>query len=231
MIVVGRIIHGQVKPVGLRLIKSLLLAGVCLFPACQVGPDCSDLKPEMFLGPSLGETVVLKNYGDGSIIKRTCASISEDGVYTIHERTRMVPHELTQEEIEKNNIPEEAVNIIRGAKELENDYTLRAEGNKLVLKSLTFNNESAVFLDLSGKPWVEYGKSSKGKILLEYRIVDREQKVVRGKRRELVHVELAYEIDGMNCKELYVMASGIGIIQRRNLTPGPNEISSTLVEE
>lgn len=158
-------------------------------------------------------------------------SISEDGVYTIQERTRMVPHELTQEEIEKNNIPEEAVKVIRGEKDLENDYTLRVEGNKIILTSLTFRDETAVFLDLSGMPWTEYGKSSKGKILLKYRIVDREQKVVRGKKRELVHVEFSYEIDGMNCKELYVVASGLGIICRRNLSPGPNKITSTLVEE
>lgn len=36
---------------------------------------------------------------------------------------------------------------------------------------------------------------------------------------------------GMNCKESYVVASGLGLIRRRNLSPGPDEIISTLVEE
>lgn len=68
-------------------------------------------------------------------------------------------------------------------------------------------------------------------LLMGYVIVKESKKFVMGKLRNLVHVKYSYDLDGLHYVQSYVLASGLGIIRRRNLSPGPNEIISILVEE
>jgi len=84
---------------------------------------------------------------------------------------------------------------------------------------------------LDNREWSQYIWSSSGEIKADFAIIKEDEKVVLGKMRKLVHVKYSFELAGMHCEELYIVASGLGIIYTESLAPGSNKLTSTLVEE
>ncbi|NDV22916.1 hypothetical protein [Desulfovibrio sp. JC022] len=184
------------------------------------------MSADVFLGPSLGETVVIKHSGGGGITKRTCTFISESGTYYIEERTR-----LPKSDTAPKGFPPEIVKIIKGEADLVNNYKLQAKGGKLVVKSISFRGEENILADFVDRRWTQFSKSPEGKVKTNYAIVKEGEEVILGKLRKVVHVKYTHDFDGLHYVQSYVLASGLGLIRRRNLSPGLNEIISTLVEE
>lgn len=202
------------------------LVVIILFVFAHGTAYAANIDAKMFLGPSLGETIILKNSGDGGVSKRTCTFISDSGTYYIEERTR-----LPKKKIQPKGFPPEIAQIIMGEADLINHYRLYAKDGRLILDSTTFKGEENIMVDFTNRRWSQFGKSPTDRIKMDYVIVKEDKKVVMGKLRNLVHVKYSYDFDGLHYSQSYVLASGLGVIRRRNLSPGPNEIISTLVEE
>ncbi|WP_319764417.1 hypothetical protein [Maridesulfovibrio sp.] len=204
--------------------RSLVI--IIIFVFAHGAAYAADIDAKMFLGPSLGETIILKNSGDGGVTKRTCSFISDSGTYYIEERTR-----LPKKKIHPKGFPPEIVKIIMGEADLINHYRLYVKDGRLILDSITFKGEKNIMVDFVSRRWSQFGKSPTDKIKIDYVIAKEDKKVVMGKLRNLVHVKYSYDLDGLHYAQSYVLASGLGIIRKRNLSPGPNEVISTLVEE
>ncbi len=184
----------------------------------------------LFLGPPPGKTIKIKSSDFGIITRRICTKLDDDGSYVIEEWTKAPKvRKVSPGERLKTKLPEG----VRYADDLPEEtmyrYNLTAEDGKLIFNKGKKNEN--IILDLNNKEWSQYIWSSTGKIKADYAIVKEEEKVVLGKLRNLVHVKYSFDLAGMHCEELYVVASGLGIIYTESLAPGSNKLTSTLVEE
>ncbi|NDV28406.1 hypothetical protein [Desulfovibrio sp. JC010] len=186
-----------------------------------------DIDPAIFL-PSAAENIILKAQ-DGSTTKRRCKSVS-DGNFHIEERTRLAAGKI-QEGVDWSQYPPDMQQIMKGEKDIVNNYILRADGPRITAESLTFKGEGDVLLDLQKKHWIQHGKSNGKKIRINCKIVKRSKKKILGKLRTLLHVELTYVADGATYKELKIIASGLWVIHRKIMCPGPPTVLITLEED
>lgn len=204
--------------------KLLFVVAVFVFSCGELHAE--NLSADVFLGPSLGETIVIRHSDEGGITKKTCTFISDSGIYYIEERTR-----LPKSDNAPKGFPPEIAKIIKGEADLVNNYKLQAKDGKLVLESISFKGEENVLVDFANRRWTQFSKSPEGKVKTDYAIIKEGEEVIRGKLRKVVHVKYSHDLDGLHYAQSYVLASGLGIIRKRNLSPGPNEIISTLVDE
>ncbi len=207
------------------MILRFLFVIIAFFLSCGE-LHAENMSADSFLGPSLGEMIVIKHSDRGGVTKRTCTFISDSGTYYIEERTR-----LPKSDVEPKGFPSEIGMIMKGEADLVNNYKLQAKDGKLVLESISFRGEENIIVDFVDRKWTQFAKFPEGEIKTYYAIIKEEEAFVSGKMRKLVHVKYSYDLDGIHYAQSYVVASGLGIIRRRNLLPGPNEIISTLVEE
>ncbi|WP_319764421.1 hypothetical protein [Maridesulfovibrio sp.] len=165
------------------------------------------------------------------ITRRTCTKINNDGSYEIEEWTRLPkPKRISSaEERSRTKLPEGAYYWDDAPEETLFKYTLVAENGKLIFNK--GKRDEAIYLDLINREWSQDVRSSTGKVKADYVIVKEEKKVVLGKLRKLIHVKYSLDLAGMHIEQLYVVASGLGIIREENLAPGSNKLRSTLVEE
>ncbi|WP_415719661.1 hypothetical protein [Maridesulfovibrio sp.] len=229
-IVVGRTILGRVKPFGFSLVSCLIF--ICFIVVangcCENGNSLKEA--DVFLGPPLGDTIKIKESGFGIVTRRICTKINDDGSYVIEEWTKLPkPTRIsTAEERSKTKLPEGAYYWDDAPEETMYRYILTAENGKLIFNKGK-KNENTI-LDLNNKEWSQYLWSSAGKVKADYVIVKEEKKVVLGKLRKLVHVKYSFDLNGMHIGQLYVVASGLGVIREESLSPGSNKLKSTLIE-
>ncbi|NDV25598.1 hypothetical protein [Desulfovibrio sp. JC010] len=202
----------------------LLVVFVFMFACCELHAE--NLSADVFLGPSLGETIVIRHSNGGGITKKTCTFISDSGTYYIEERTR-----LPKKDTAPKGFPPEIAKMIMGEADIVNNYKLQAKDGKLVLESISFKGEENILVDFVDRRWAQFSRSPEGKVKTDYAIVKEGEEVILGKLRKVVRVKYSHDFDGLHYAQSYVLASGLGIIRRRNLSPGPNKIISILVEE
>lgn len=224
---VGHIIHGQVKQRGFSLIRNFFFI---FFIAMNSG--CNEKchyvsEVSLFLGPPVGETISLEDF-EGNFTNRTCVHVSENSVYHIEERQRLLPSKISNEDIEKFNIPPEVVQVIEGKKDFVNKYTLQEQNGKLILNSLNFPGEENVLIDFTSDEWVNYGKSPNGEVKMVSHIVKSEKRVLLGKTRTLLFVETGYDADGEMRRDLDVFAEGLGLIRREHLDSNAPMVSFSI---
>ncbi|MBI9111361.1 hypothetical protein [Maridesulfovibrio ferrireducens] len=183
----------------------------------------------LFLGPPLGETILLED-GEGAVTRRTCTAISEEGVYSIEERTRFLTGNVTEENIAKNKLSEKVVRIIRGEEDLVNNYTLQAKDGKIILHNTTFD-KTDIMLDFTSRKWVIYGRSTHGKIKMECRIVREKEDFIRGKKRKLIYVEMYSKLNNEPFVDAYTIASGLGIIYSESVSYGKTFVLYSLKDK
>ncbi len=230
-IAAGRTIHGQVKRFGFSLVNYLFFIFIlAIISGCHEKNSFID-EVDVFLGPPPGETIKIKSSDFGVITRRTCIKINNDGSYVIEEVTKLPkPKKISSaEERSKTKLPEGAYYWDDAPEETMFRYTLVAENGKIVCNK--GKHDEGVLLDLVNRKWSQYARSSAGKVKADYVVVKEEEKVVLGKLRKLVHVKYSLDLNGMHIEELYVVASGLGIIYTESLSPGSNKLTSTLIEE
>ncbi len=174
-----------------------------------------------FLGPLPGETIKTKSNSFGITKRRICTKINDDGSYEIEEWTKLPKvNKISPEDRARTKLPEG----VRFADDIPEEtmyrYNLTAENGKLIFNKGKKNEN--IILNLNKKEWSQYIWSSAGKIKADYVIVKEEEKVILGKLRKLVHVKYSFDLAGMHCEELYIVASGLGIIYTESLAPGSN---------
>lgn len=215
---------------GYNLVRYLVLLLYGLI-ACNTIPEESKIDVLVYLGPSQGEMIKIKASDFGTITRRICTKINDDGSYVIEEWTKLPKpkKKSSAEGRSKTKLPEGAYYWDDAPEETMYRYSLAAENGKLIFNK--GKRDEAVYLDLINKEWSQYVWSSTGKIKADYLIVKEEEKVVLGKLRKLVHVKYSFDLKDLHYEELYVVASGLGIIYTESLAPGSNKLTSTLVEE
>ncbi|WP_321402103.1 hypothetical protein [Maridesulfovibrio sp.] len=220
--------HGLVK-VSRFLKGSFLLCLLFVLTDIAFGAEDLDRNATMFLGPPMGQSLTLKGQ-DGSITSRFCSSVS-DGVFYIEERTRLPARKIQLNGINLSKYPADVIKIMKGEKDIVNNYTLRADGPRIVGRSLTFKGEEGVLADFEKQQWTQNGKSNGVEVSIDCKIVKYSKKVILGKLRTLVHVESAYIADGVTYKELAIIASGLWVIYREALSPGAPIVLINLEED
>lgn len=183
-----------------------------------------------FLGPLPGDTINIKLSDFGITKRKICIKINDEGSYEIEEWTKLPKvKKISPEDRARTKLPEG----VRFADDIPEEtmyrYNLTAENGKLIFNKGKKNEN--IILNLNKKEWSQYIWSSAGKIKADYVIVKEEEKVILGKLRKLVHVKYSFDLAGMHCEELYIVASGLGIIYTESLAPGSNKLTSTLIED
>ncbi len=206
MIKRGRFTHGLAKKLIFVTISLLLVCIIPLFISQVATANADDAS--IFLGPPPGETIILDG-GDGMDIKRTTIAISELGVYSIEDRMRTPGVEVTQEDIEKNKIPENILRVMRGEEDLVDIFTLQAKDGKVILNR---HGEVSVVLDLESREWIHDLSSDRKNVKMESRIVDEQEEFIRGEKRKIIYVEAHGKIDDGPVYRNYRVASGLGVI-------------------
>ncbi len=159
------------------------------------------------------------------LMKRTTIAISESGVYSIEERRRTPAVEVTQEDIIKNNLSEKVVRIARGEEDLVDNYTLQAQGSKIIL---TRYGKVPTMIDLESREGFQFVSSSEGDIKMESHIVDEQEEFIRGKKRKIIYVEAHGKMDDGPVYTNYRVASGLGIIHMTLTFYGSTSVLYTL---
>ncbi len=186
----------------------------------------------LFLGPLPGEIVKIKSNSFGITKRRICVKINDDGSYLIEEWTKVPKTKnIPAKDRVESDIHEgiDYVYVEDLPEETMYRYNLSAENGKLIFNKGKSNEN--IILDLDNKEWSQNIWTTVGDIEAEYLIVKEEEKVILGKLRKLVHVKYSFDLAGMHCEELHVVASGLGIIYTESLSPGSNKLTSTLIEE
>jgi len=121
--------HGLVKVS--RLLKgSFLLCLLFVLPDIAFGAEDLDRNATMFLGPPMGQSLTLKGQ-DVSTTSRFCSSVS-DSFFYIEERTRLPARKIQLNGVDLSKYPAEVVKIMKGEKDIVNNYTLKVNGPRVI---------------------------------------------------------------------------------------------------
>ncbi len=196
----------------------LLTCFVLLFTSTQAFAEIIDAS--IFLGPPLGETLVLGR-DDGTVIKRTTTAISEAGVYFIEDRTK-----LPVKKLKEGIYSGKRARIMSGEEDIVDNYKLQAVNGKVLL---TRADDTEVMVDLVNRKWTQRGDNLSGKYFeIKCRIVDEKEELILGKRRKVIQVETVSSNNGNPVKSVYKIASGLGMIHYEVVAPGDPLVLFTL---
>ncbi len=213
----------------LWLIIYFLYSFLAIISGCHEKNSFID-EVDVFLGPPPGETINIKLSDFGITKRKICIKINDDGSYEIEEWTKLPKvKKISPEDRARTKLPEGVSYADDLPDETMYSYNLAAENGQLIFNKGKKNKN--IILDLNNKKWSQYVWSSTGKVKADYVIVKEEEKIVLDKLRKLVHVKYSLDLNGMHIEQLYVVASGLGIIREESLAPGSYKLRSTLVEE
>ncbi|SDK41398.1 hypothetical protein SAMN05660337_0374 [Maridesulfovibrio ferrireducens] len=196
---------------------------VCIFTLfiCQ-NAQAKTVDPSIFLGPPLGETIILDGC-DGTVTKRTTTAVSDTGVYSIEERTRLPVKEIKEGLFKGRN-----ARIMRGEEDIVDNYTLQAVEGKIVI---TRCNEAETVVDLLNRKWTHRGDDLSGNYFeIQCSLVGEKEKLIHGKKRKVIYVETFCNAGGYAVKSVYTVASGLGIIHYEVVDPDDPLVLFTLKE-
>ncbi len=199
----------------------LFLATIVLCPIVNAG---TTIDASIFLGPPLGETIIL-DVDDGVDIKRTTTAVSELGVYSIEDRRRLLPSKVTKEDIIKNNLSEKIVRIVRGEEDLVNHITLQAKGSKIILSRY---GKVVLLLDLESRKGFLNLTTLDGDVRIESQVVDEQEEFIRGKNRKIIYVEARGKLADGPVYSTYRIASGLGAVHVTLTNSGTESVLFTL---
>ncbi|WP_031481494.1 hypothetical protein [Maridesulfovibrio frigidus] len=179
----------------------------------------------IFLGPPLGETIILDG-GDGMDIQRMTLAVSESGIYSVEDRMRTPKCEVTQEDIIKNNLSEKIARIMRGEEDLVDNYTLQAVDGKIII---TRCDEAEIVVDLINRKWTHRGDDLSGKYFeIRCRIIDEKEELVHGEMRKVIYAEALSGVGDKAFETVYKIASGLGVIHYEVVSPSDPLVLFTL---
>ncbi len=207
-----------IKLIRFRCMSLMLVCLITLLTCQNIQASADDVS--IFLGPPLGETIILGR-DDGTVIKRTTKAISNAGVYSIEERTR-----LPVTEIEEGLFKGRNARIMRGEEDIVDNYTLQAVGGKIVI---TRCNEAETVVDLVNRKWAHRGDDLSGEYFeIKCRIIGEKEELVLGKMRKILYVETLSGVGNKVAKCIYKIASGLGVIHYEVVSPGDSLVLFTL---
>ncbi|SDK41470.1 hypothetical protein SAMN05660337_0376 [Maridesulfovibrio ferrireducens] len=220
-----RLIHGLARVVRYNC-SSFFVCFFILFLMFSNVTVARAVDASIFLGPPLGETIIL-DVDDGVDIKRTTTAVSESEVYSIEDRRRLLPGKVTKEDIIKNNLSEKIVRIVRGEEDLVNNITLQAKAGKIILSR---HGKVVIILDLESRKGFLYLSTSDGDVKMKSHIVDEQEEFIRGKKRSSIYVESYGNLDDGPVNSNYRLVSGLGLTHMSLTVSGLTSVLYTLKE-
>ena len=204
------------------LCTSLVIVCLITLLACQnIQASADDVS--IFLGPPLGETIILGR-DDGTVIKRTTTAISGADVYSVEERTR-----LPVTEIEEGLFKGRNARIVRGEEDIVDNYTLQAVDGKIII---TRRSEAETVVDLVNRKWMHRGDDLSGKYFeIKCRIIDEKEELVLGEMRKVIYAEALSGVGDKAFETVYKIASGLGVIHYEVVSPGDPLVLFTLKDK